>query len=109
MALTKLADKVICCIYKEFLERRKNGESLSDSGHFESDFYTSIPFLSKMQESDIDTVLQELRKNGYIKLSIIGSFRLTDDGLIYMENRFGDKAETVLEWINKIVGAVPFI
>ena len=37
--LTKDADKIICCIYKEYLERRKSESSKSEAKEFEANFY----------------------------------------------------------------------
>lgn len=45
--LTKDADKMICIVYKMYLEKIKSGMSKVASNAFEEDFYKSDKLLSK--------------------------------------------------------------
>lgn len=109
MDITRSADKVICLIYKEFLDRRDSGASIEDARDFSDQFCMSLPKPSAMNPADVETASQELNDAGYIKRYITGDFDLTNSGIIYLENRFGDNVKNVLDWIGKLIGAIPFV
>lgn len=99
--MTKDADKLLCCIYKIYLERRKSGMSKSDSKEFQDDFYKSDNHLSSWSDDDISDTLEELKKNNHVRLFIDGSFTLENNAIIYMENRFKNGLTEVLEILSK--------
>lgn len=101
--LTKDADKLICCIYKSYLEKRKNDISKFDAKHFDSDFYKEIKVLSSWQNNDISDTLSELKHADLIKLYIRGSFSLNDSAIIYMENRFKNGLSEITDFILKFI------
>lgn len=101
--LTKDADKVICCIYKEYLEKRKSGMSKSEAKEFNGNFYRNIKPLSKWNSADISDTLQELHKKELIKKNVIGDFILLDSAIIYMENRFKKGLEEITDFISKFI------
>lgn len=103
MNITKDSEKVICYIYKMYLERRKDGKSKADSRRFEEDFYASDKDLSKWHSDDISDCLLELSKNGYIKYYIGGDFDILDSTIVYMENRFKKGLSEVVDLISKFV------
>lgn len=103
MNITKDSEKIICYIYKMYLERRKNGESKAESRRFEIDFYKSDKDLSKWYDSDISDCILELARNGYIKVYIGGDFDILDQTIVYMENRFKNGLSDVLDLISKFV------
>lgn len=100
--LTKDADKIICCIYKEYLERRKSGISKSKAKEFSDSFYKNVQTLSKWSDEDISDTLQELHDKAYIKRNIFEEFVLLDSAVIYMENRFKNGLDGVMDFISKI-------
>lgn len=101
--LTRDSQKVICYIYKMFLEYRKEGQSKADAKRFEDDFYKQDKDLSKWHDSDISECLMELARNGYIKMYIGGDFDLLDKTIIYMENRFKNGAIDVLNYLTNFI------
>ncbi|MCI9523557.1 MAG: hypothetical protein HFF01_00710 [Erysipelotrichaceae bacterium] len=101
--LTKKADALIGIIYKRYLERTKNGESESTSRDFESDFYNKTSDLYIWSEDDYDVRFVELANNELIKVYIGGEFRITDKGLIYMENHFKNGIKDVIDLISKLI------
>lgn len=101
--MTQDADKLLCCIYKSYLERRKSGMSKSDSKKFEDNFYKSDKHLSSWSNDDISDTLEELKKNNHVTLFIDGSFALENDAIIYMENRFKNGLNEVLEILSKVL------
>lgn len=106
MELTKDADKLICCIYKEYLEKRKSGNSKVDSKNFSSDFYKNIKVISSWNSADISDTLRELKTAGFIKLYLHGSFVLNDNAIIYMENRFKAGITEVTKYIADLVSDI---
>lgn len=101
--LTNDADKVICYIYKDFLQSRKSGMSKAEARHFPMDYHKNHKFLSKWHESDFSDTKLELGKIGLIKIYIGGSFELTDNGIIYMENRFKNGLIEITDFIAKFI------
>ena len=107
-ALTKDADKLICLIYKEFLDRRKSGTPKRQAKDFaEPDEWPSS--FSEFDEYDMADTLSELKKAGFLKLYIHGGFQLEDRGIIYMEQRFPNGLAQVVDWLCKIAGAISFM
>ncbi len=100
--LTKDADKVICCIYKEYLERRKSGISKSEAKEFDGNFYHNVKALSKWNSADVSDTLQELHDKKYIKKNVWGDFFLLDDSVVYMENRFKNGLSEVMDFISSL-------
>jgi hypothetical protein len=105
--LTKDADKVICYIYKEYLERRKSGMSKSEAKRFKMDFYQNIKVLSKWSDDDVSDTLRELHSKEFIKREISGSFSLLDSAITYMENRFKKGLSEVMDFISSLP-SIPF-
>lgn len=101
--LTKDADKVICCIYKEYLEKRKSGISKSGAKEFDGNFYRNIKALSKWNSADISDTLQELHDKELIKKNVIGDFDLLDSSIIYMEKRFKKGLEEITDFVSKFI------
>lgn len=101
--LTKDADKMLCIIYKQYLNKVEDGNSKTASREFKEDFYTSDRTLSHWQEDDIATFLIELGKKGYLKIYFGGNFFLTDKAIIYMENRFKKGLSEVVDFITKFI------
>ncbi len=101
--LTKDTDKLICCVYKTYLERRNNGMLKVDASRFEDNFYTSDEKLSKWHISDVNESLIELSKAKYIRLTITGAFSLEPPLLIHMENRFKNGVRDVVEMVSKFL------
>ena len=100
--LTKDADKVICYIYKEYLERRKSGMSKSEAKRFKMDFYQNI-----WRDDDVSDTLRELHSKEFIKREISGSFSLLDSAITYMENRFKKGLSEVMDFISSLP-SIPF-
>ena len=101
--LTKDADKVICCIYRKYLERRKSGMPKSQAKEFDGNFYLNVKALSKWNSADISDTLQELHNKELIKKNVIGDFNLLDSAVTYMENRFKKGLEEITDFISKFI------
>lgn len=101
--LTKKADALIGIIYKCYLERMNSGESESTSRDFGFNFYSKTSDLYSWDEDDYDDRLIELSQNALIKKMVDGDFRITDNGLVYMENRFKNGIKDVIDFISKFI------
>lgn len=101
--LTRDADKMICIIYKMYLERIKNGMSKTSSNDFEEDFYKSDKLLSKWHPDDVTTTFLELGQKNFIRIFITGNFEITNQAIIYMGNRFKNGLLDVIDLVSKFI------
>lgn len=102
-ALTKDADKIICCIYKEYLERRKSGSPKSEAKEFEANFYQDIKSIANWDCNDISDTLHELQNAGFLKVYITNDFSMNDETIVYMENRFKNGLAELTDFISKFI------
>ena len=89
--LTKDADKLICLIYNDYLNKREAGMSKSSAKAY-------------AERAD----LRELKSAGLVRSYSYSGFALSDNGIVYMEKRFPRGISQVLDWLAKIKSAVPF-
>lgn len=101
--LTKDADKMLCCLYKEYLQRIKLGNSKSSSSLFKMEYAKSDSVLSQWHNDDVYATRNELQRKGLLKTYISGNFVLTDNAIIYMENRFKNGLSEVVDLISKFI------
>ena len=106
--LTKDADKSICLIYKEYLDRRKSGLDKKNAKDFFCREQWPAAFVEKSNLSDFLDTIQELQNIGFVRRTMGGGFYLEDAGILYMEQRFPDGVAQVLDWLAKIKSAIPF-
>lgn len=103
MTLTKDTDKMLCLIYREYLNRRKSDIPKSEAVMFEHPSMLQTQFLQDYLEDDINSTILELKKNDLIKAYIDNSFRLNDSLIVYMENRFKNGLKEVVDFLSKIL------
>lgn len=101
--LSKDADLLACCMYKEYLSRRKNGLSKRQSILFAPDFKTTNLKISKWLSDDYFFTIGELRRAGLIHTYIDGTAILNDSFIIYMENRFKNGLMEITDFIAKFI------
>lgn len=99
--LSKDADKTLCLIYKEYLSRRKNNVCKADASLFNSSKFEEL--FPDVNMRDFMSDLTELKNNDFIKLYIEGSFILTSNAIIYMENRFKNGLVELTDFIAKFI------
>ena len=107
MELTKDADKFLCVLYKEYLQRRKNGQPKNSSKEFNDQELEKL-FPDERSE-DLMEYAAELQRAFDISIDILGGISLSDESLIFMENRFPNGIASVFDWMAKIKNAVPFV
>ena len=97
ITLSHDADKLICTVYKEYLSKRKHKVSKSNAKLFSlEDFCNSNP---DFNYDDAYDTLSELKSNGLVKKFITANFELTDTGIVYMESRFLNNIDKVIEYL----------
>lgn len=101
--LTKDADLLACCLYKEYLNRRKNHIPKRQAILFRTDFKESDSRISNWLQDDYFYTIGELRRAGLIRTYIDNSAVLNDEFIIYMENRFKNGFIEVTDFIAKFI------
>lgn len=107
ITLSKDADYLICVIYKYYLELHDNGISKSEAKNFENIeiVHSLVPDWSL---DDINDTCLELSNNGLLikQKKYISEhydrFSLSDVGIVYMENRFSNKLNKLIDYISKL-------
>jgi hypothetical protein len=107
--LTKDADVLICLVFKSYSEKRSNGLSKTLSNDFGDSETFHKAFVPKWHIDDVYDICAELHRADlmyYMWASgIFLESRLTDNGIIYMENRFERNITKLLDYIKKL----PFV
>ncbi len=109
MDITRESEKILCCLYKIYLERRKNGISKATAREFENSVLQEDKHLSKIDHETISECLSELKDNGYLWINIWDDFKIEDKSIIYMENRFKNGLDEVVDALSKLIPLVPFV
>lgn len=103
MQLTKDADKLICSMYKSYLEKRKLGMSKLNARHFEPAEINSYKLCNDWSLPDIKETVAELSRAGLGTMYFNGGFMANDQFIIYMENRFKNGFLEVTDFISKFI------
>lgn len=103
MQLTKDADKLVCSMYKSYLEKRKSGVSKTNAVHFEPDEVAEYKLCSDWTLTDIKSVVSELQNAGLGTKYINGGFKANEQFIVYMENRFKNSIMEVTDFISKFI------
>lgn len=101
--LTRDADKLLCAIYKSYLEKRKSGMDKIKSRYFEIVEIQNFKICSSWSLSDIKATVAEISRSGLGDMYYNGSFYANDQFIIYMENRFKNGLNDVIDTISKFI------
>lgn len=111
--LSRDADALICLLYKNFLDKRGQGVSKGKAMMFGSSEDIHRNLTPKLSLQDTGSTCLELHKaellNCFSADSVAYFVQLTDNGIVYMENRFKDGLKSVLDYLGSIKGAIPFV
>lgn len=99
--LTKDADKMVCTLYKAYLEKRQNGFRKTDAKHFDFSELRNNPSFCEWMDDDIKETVAEIKRAGLGTMYLDGSFMANDQFIIYMENRFKNGLSEVVDFITK--------
>lgn len=104
--LSKDNDFLICTLYKSYLEKVKNGMSKSNARSLGSSDEIQEQLLKNWHKDDVATSCFELCDKGLLTClpadDIAYRTYLTEDGIIYMENRKLDKLDKLIDYISKL-------
>ena len=104
--MTNDAEYLLCILYKEYTERRNEGKSKRESSYFGSSKSVLETFFGEWELEDLDDTLWELSRLDYINClnasGTIYEFSLTSNGIEYMEKRFKNKLEGLIDTIAKL-------
>lgn len=105
--LTKDADKMLCVLYKEYMQRRSNSVPKRDSKFFGDANFIKVTLFNEMSVSDISETARELSKANYVEADFaddeLDYLILTDDCIVRMESRFKNGFLEVVDFISKFI------
>ncbi len=103
--ITKDADKLICLIYQGYLEDRESGKSKIQAKQLGSSDDVFNRFLIDTAE-DVAETCRELSRADFLHCTyadnIVYTATLTDDAIVYMENRFKNGLSEVMNFLLKL-------
>lgn len=109
--VTKDSDALICLLYKQYCQQRKNGVPKSSAKMFGSSDEIQKTIAPKWTFDDVDETCRELHRAELIECfyadNVVQDCWLSDYGIIYMENRFKDGLNSVLDYLEKIRNILP--
>lgn len=98
--LTQDAEYLLCTLYQAYTLRRKNGESIEDAKFFDGSEYIQATYIQTWPTDDIDEAARELHRKGLMcnlfSDDSLNIGALSDDGIMYMEHRFGDSYDQLV-------------
>lgn len=104
--LTKDADTLLVILYKAYLELIDLKGSKSAANFWEDADFIRDTYFPNVPREDIIELCFELKRAGLLYgLAADNSLlevKLTSDAIVYMENRFQNKVDTVLDYLAKI-------
>jgi len=113
IVLTKDADAMICMLYKEYLERREDGQTIEQAKNLTDDIWIQANIIPKLPLDDVTELCRALDSKGLLSVFVADdhaySVDFSDEGIIYMEHRFERKLQNVLGHIAQLKSIVPFL
>ncbi len=100
------AEYLLCVLYKNYIDRRKNGEDKSKAKMMNSSEHIFNTLLSEWKFEDVDETCRELDRAGLLNCqygdNIVYFSVLNDNAIIYMENRYKRGISEVIDTISKL-------
>jgi len=100
--LTNATYRILCELYKIYLQRRKDGMSKSEAVYFSETQNIRNTYIPQVTRDDYYDSVIELKNCGYVQMYVDGGFELKNQAIIIMENRFKNSLSAVMEFISKI-------
>lgn len=100
--MTKSAKKLLALTYRDYLDRQKNGIPKRQAKYF-SAIDTMKNHFPDMPTADYKEIALEMCHATGSKYYSGGSFELSDNAIVYMENRFADGAKSLAEFIAQLI------
>lgn len=101
--LSKSADQALCVVYKQYLNRLKNGASQAESADFGDFDAMHAQYFPSWSSDDIHQAVIEFTNTFGIKRYVPGGFNLNSQAIIFMQNRFRRGLSELIDFIAKFV------
>lgn len=105
MELSKDADKLICLLYKHYLEQRKLNVPKSTASSFGSSHNIHEQLCPDWLFEDVDDTCRELSRAKMLNCiwadNIAYHVAFTDQAIVYMEKRFENNVGKLIDFISK--------
>lgn len=105
-SLTNDSDYLLCVLYRHYKDRRKNGISKNKAKFFGGSEYIFNNLLPEWTFEDVDETCRELSRAGLLNCkyadNVVWTASLSDDAIIYMENRFKNGISEVIDNIARL-------
>ena len=106
LGLTKDAKYLLISIYKVYKDKRKDNLSKSESKYFGHAEELHSNYFDDWHMEDFLDTCRELSRNGYLKCvfasNTIASINLTDDAIVYNENRYKNNYRQLVQDIGDL-------
>ena len=107
MDLTKDSKKMLCMLYKDYLEKRNSGFSKSEAKSFGSSHNIHEALLPNWAFEDVDDTCRELSKAGMLDCfwadNIAYHVNLSDTAISYMDNRFKNGLKDIASFLSSLI------
>lgn len=104
--LTRDASAFIAILYREYLNRRKNGATIDQAMEMGDDDVIQKSLTPKLPLDDVTHLCWYLEDRGILRVfpgdDRANDVAITDDGIAYMENRFPKGLDDALTLIGKL-------
>lgn len=99
MDLTKDSEKLLCVLYKNYLEKRKSGAAKSEAKSFGSSHNIHESLCPNWLFEDVDDTCRELSRADSIAYHV----NLSDFAISYMDNRFKNGLKDVINFLANLL------
>lgn len=99
--LTNETYDFLVLLYREYLQRIKDGYDIRNAALFNNDPLGLIDSVIA-SEPDARTYIQELNENGYVTAFVAGYFVINRSAIKFMETRFSRSLDKVINFINAL-------
>ncbi len=103
--LTKEQKYLLCSMYKEFLNRQP-ALSAERANYFRDSDVIQTLFMPDFSSDYVSDLCWKLKSKGYIICTpgdnLANDIQISDETIIYMENRFSNSIKNVLDFISKL-------
>lgn len=111
--LTNESKFLLTSMYKEYLQRRKDGVDRPKARKFNTEIAIHDEIMSEWSQSDVHDSISELSNLGLLETSPGGnafiSVTLSPKAIAQLEITFKDRIDSVLSYAAKIKNAIPFV
>lgn len=107
------ASAFVAVLFREYCARRKAGKSIEESAHMGDDVVIQRDLVPKMLIEDVTHICWYLEEKGILYAEpgddMANQVAITDDGIVYMENRFPQGVKDALDLIGSLRSIVPWL